>query len=800
MPESKVFISYSHVNKKYREEVRRVLEVVPSIKQAVWFDEKHIGISDKFDPAIRQAMEDSCIGILLLSTDFFGSEYITQHELPYLLRRADQGTLKLACIYVTMIPKGAFQHPIDVDGQPRTVSIKEYIGANSSDKSLEALRKSQRQKVYVELANWVEQALAKNAVPAPPPPTQPVASNTPRRPGERRELALALQHRSGHWQVGFSLPRSPHFKRLAHVEPAPASLFHDPAGVDGERLFYLLFGSDRATSGAIIGAAFDLPTADPTRYPLRLRLCTDDERLYSLPWNALSYQGRRLVDNGWTVELHPHHPDGFPEFPPHACYFPGKVVLIQASEGQPPPQAVAHGRDLHHFFQRHWQDAPAALLVHTVDELRETLRAGATRLVYVYGTASVAGLFLDGTVLPWSTLAEQLQRSQSVSAVFVNLLGDASLEAIPANRVLLDGARAVLVQWHAHTAAADAARAGLAWLNSVFVANERLDPVVALHQHGRGRVLAWTRYASWQTVAPYRLTMPELVNLLLDRRSQRAELAQAKNDFYTYQARRIYQAVAFGLQGALVHDFPGMVRQHLLHEKRPQEVFRICAVSLRGRLSNPEDIDDLVRQQYHLTPRQPVLPALLGDDTMSGNDFWFMILGWKVLPLREDAQRGKQIVRTIAIWCRTCLLQELRQNTPYANVRVLSVVTLEASSDEVSVEMKKQMTTLIKELNNEAGFHFGELAPLGRVNWQDLWNYFHDHQICSCPDPFRSEFPDLILAGRSDMAFGEAVATIKRGEPDNWGNLMEELQDMTARREWPPEEEDKNFWGARDGR
>src|SRR5215510_11233672 len=157
MPESKVFLSYSQSNKKYREELRRVLEAVPSIDEVLWFDEREIGIGDKFHPAILQAMDASRIGILLLSTDFFRSNYIKQHELPYLLSRAEQGSLKLACLYVTAIPEGAFQRTIDIDGQPHTVSIKEYIGANSPSTPLQALwRTGQRRQVYVELANWVE--------------------------------------------------------------------------------------------------------------------------------------------------------------------------------------------------------------------------------------------------------------------------------------------------------------------------------------------------------------------------------------------------------------------------------------------------------------------------------------------------------------------------------------------------------------------------------------------------------------------------------------------------------------------
>src|SRR5262249_51970732 len=149
---------------------------------------------------------------------------------------------------------------------------------------------------------------------------------------------------------------------------------------------------------------------------------------------------------------------------------------------------------------------------------------------YYYGTASRDGLMLEGAerCFPWSELADLLQRSQSVSAVFLNLLGEGGSDAILLGRNLLTGARAVLLQGSERTAAPDAARAALDWLRSVFAASERLDPVVALYQHQHGQVAAWTRYSSWQTVVPQRIEMPDLVNLLLDRRSQRAELSQAK--------------------------------------------------------------------------------------------------------------------------------------------------------------------------------------------------------------------------------------------------------------------------------
>jgi hypothetical protein len=142
----------------------------------------------------------------------------------------------------------------------------------------------------------------------------------------------------------------------------------------------------------------------------------------------------------------------------------------------------------------------------------------------------------------------------------------------------------------------------------------------------------------------------------------------------------------------------------------------------------------------------------------------------------------------------------MRQEAQYANVRVLSVVAMEVISDEMAEELEDSIATLIENLNDDESFHLGQLGQLGKVERQDLRNYFQDQQICSCPAPYRSEFPGLLLAGRHDMSFGQAVATIKRGEPDNWGNLYEELQEMTANGEWPPAEDDDTFWESRDGR
>lgn len=248
------------------------------------------------------------------------------------------------------------------------------------------------------------------------------------------------------------------------------------------------------------------------------------------------------------------------------------------------PHAATHVQDLQRFFQRNWPQTPEPVWCRTAAELHDALNTGSTRLVYYFGMTSRDGLQLDGEdpTLTWVALNGLLQQSQSVSAVFLNLLGEDCYDAIPQGRGLLAGAVAVLFQCNERRAAAQAAQAGMAWLNSVFAVSSLYDPVVALHRHQRGHVIAWTRYDTWRTVAPRRVEIPDLVNLLLDRWVQRAAMLQAKEDFNTYRLRRVHQVVAMGIHGCRVAEFPSMASQHLRQNKRDRDVIMYQKVEIHS--------------------------------------------------------------------------------------------------------------------------------------------------------------------------------------------------------------------------
>src|SRR5712691_9965245 len=112
MTRTKVFISYSRAEIAIRDEVLRSLRAVPRINEVLWWDEQDIDIGERFHPKIQRALAESRIGILLLSTYSFTSDYIVRHELPYLIEHAEVDEIKLGCLYLTAIPDAAFRREI----------------------------------------------------------------------------------------------------------------------------------------------------------------------------------------------------------------------------------------------------------------------------------------------------------------------------------------------------------------------------------------------------------------------------------------------------------------------------------------------------------------------------------------------------------------------------------------------------------------------------------------------------------------------------------------------------------------
>src|SRR5690606_11058567 len=102
-PENKkIFISYSHKDTQFKEEVeillRSLINVVPELEFSYWSDSQIQPGSDWLED-IENSLNESSIAIMIVSTNFLASEFIMRKEVPSLLENVDEkGTLILSLI------------------------------------------------------------------------------------------------------------------------------------------------------------------------------------------------------------------------------------------------------------------------------------------------------------------------------------------------------------------------------------------------------------------------------------------------------------------------------------------------------------------------------------------------------------------------------------------------------------------------------------------------------------------------------------------------------------------------------
>lgn len=96
----RVFISYSHVDREWRERLRTMFEPFCRARNIPVWDDTEIRSGDRWEDEIKKGLASAKVAVLLVSPDFLNSKYVSERELPSLLKAAEHEGLRILCVVV----------------------------------------------------------------------------------------------------------------------------------------------------------------------------------------------------------------------------------------------------------------------------------------------------------------------------------------------------------------------------------------------------------------------------------------------------------------------------------------------------------------------------------------------------------------------------------------------------------------------------------------------------------------------------------------------------------------------------
>jgi hypothetical protein len=98
--ESRIFISYSHKDKRWLDQLRVVLAPLTQTRSLSFFDDTRITPGEQWQARIEQELASASVAIVLISPDYLASDFMSQYEFPALLTAAENRGLKVFWIAV----------------------------------------------------------------------------------------------------------------------------------------------------------------------------------------------------------------------------------------------------------------------------------------------------------------------------------------------------------------------------------------------------------------------------------------------------------------------------------------------------------------------------------------------------------------------------------------------------------------------------------------------------------------------------------------------------------------------------
>ncbi|MBD2521372.1 COR domain-containing protein [Nostoc sp. FACHB-133] len=142
---NQVFISYSHKDKKWFNDLKTHLEPLIREQNLKLWDDTQIKPGAVWRDEIEAALATAKVAVLLVSPNFLASKFISQNELPPLLEAA-----KAEGVKILWIPLRASNY--------KATAIEKYQAAHPTDSPLNTIAGGRRDQAWVDICNEINTA------------------------------------------------------------------------------------------------------------------------------------------------------------------------------------------------------------------------------------------------------------------------------------------------------------------------------------------------------------------------------------------------------------------------------------------------------------------------------------------------------------------------------------------------------------------------------------------------------------------------------------------------------------------
>jgi tetratricopeptide (TPR) repeat protein len=143
VPRDQVFISYSHKDRKWRNDLDTHLKPYLRGGSIVSWSDQQIAPGSEWVKEIQSALANSNVAVLLVSPAFLASDFIHEHELGPLLKEAEKGGVRILWV------------PVRASSYKKT-ALKDYQAVLDPSKPLASMRETDRDLAWVRICEEIE--------------------------------------------------------------------------------------------------------------------------------------------------------------------------------------------------------------------------------------------------------------------------------------------------------------------------------------------------------------------------------------------------------------------------------------------------------------------------------------------------------------------------------------------------------------------------------------------------------------------------------------------------------------------